>query len=268
MCVCVCALAPIHAHLALLHSLSNRRVGRRGRHAAAHAHGMALQPLSDRARGARLQTPASVPVLTPNARASAAVRLEKDICGMFHGAGGAPRQAWVMVSEGVWCLKVYDIISGPDRWQGSGFSPAAGGENFWAFFSPCICTYIEGLRPLNTTARLQSIRRKSVVKHSFSTILRRSLLPQAGPGWYHCSEICRYRRDYRDVGRNLRQNICAVAWAPDGSKIASGSNDHTVHVQQWHCISGECEMILAGDKPVWSVASSCFPPPPPNMGVT
>ena len=146
VCVCVCALAPIHAHLALLHSLSNRRVGRRGRHAAAHAHGMALQPLSDRARGARLQTPASVPVLTPNARASAAVRLEKDICGMFHGAGGAPRQAWVMVSEGVWCLKVYDIISGPDRWQGSGFSPAAGGENFWAFFSPskhtiCVCIY-------------------------------------------------------------------------------------------------------------------------------
>ena len=46
-------------------------------------------------------------------------------------------------SPGVWCLKVYDIISGPDRWQGSGVSPAAGGENFWAFFSPskqlCVC---------------------------------------------------------------------------------------------------------------------------------
>ena len=46
---------------------------------------------------------------------------------------GKPR---CLVSEGVWCLKVYDIISGPDRWQGSGVSPAAGGENFWAFFSP------------------------------------------------------------------------------------------------------------------------------------
>ena len=39
---------------------------------------------------------------------------------------GKPR---CLVSEGVWCLKVYDIISGPDRWQGSGVSPAAGGEN-------------------------------------------------------------------------------------------------------------------------------------------
>ena len=29
---------------------------------------------------------------------------------------GKPR---CLVSEGVWCLKVYDIISGPDRWQGS-----------------------------------------------------------------------------------------------------------------------------------------------------
>ena len=48
----------------------------------------------------------------------------------------------------------------------------------------------------------------------------------------------------------------------DDSKIASGSNDHTVRL--WHCISGECEMILAGDKPVWSVAFSYFPPPPPS----
>ena len=38
---------------------------------------------------------------------------------------GKPR-CWV--SEGVECLKVFDIISGPDRWQGSGVSPAAGGE--------------------------------------------------------------------------------------------------------------------------------------------
>jgi hypothetical protein len=51
-----------------------------------------------------------------------------------------------MVSEGVWCLKVYDIISGPDRWQGCGVSPAAGGEKIWAFFSPskhiiCVCIH-------------------------------------------------------------------------------------------------------------------------------
>ena len=57
---------------------------------------------------------------------------------------GKPR---CLVSEGVWCLKVYDIISGPDRWQGSGVSPAAGGKFFWAFFSPskhaiCVCIYI------------------------------------------------------------------------------------------------------------------------------
>jgi len=56
-----------------------------------------------------------------------------------HGAGGAP------ASPGVWCLKVHDIISGPDRWQGSGVSPAAGGKKIWAFFSPSkhtICVYI------------------------------------------------------------------------------------------------------------------------------
>ena len=32
---------------------------------------------------------------------------------------GKPR---CLVSEGVECLKVFDIISGPDRWQGSGVS--------------------------------------------------------------------------------------------------------------------------------------------------
>ena len=42
-------------------------------------------------------------------------------------------------SAGVWCLnveclKVFDIISGPDRWQGSGVSPSAGGKNVWPFF--------------------------------------------------------------------------------------------------------------------------------------
>jgi hypothetical protein len=41
---------------------------------------------------------------------------------------GKPR---CMVSEGD------DIISGPDRWQGSGVSPAGGGEKFWALiFGP------------------------------------------------------------------------------------------------------------------------------------
>ena len=34
----------------------------------------------------------------------------------------APGKRRCMVSEGVWCLKVYDIISGPDRWQGSGYT--------------------------------------------------------------------------------------------------------------------------------------------------
>ena len=61
-----------------------------------------------------------------------------------------------LVSEGVWCLKVFDIIPGPDRWQGSGVSPAAGGKKNWAFFSPskhtymcvcvcvCVCTHTHG----------------------------------------------------------------------------------------------------------------------------
>jgi len=34
-----------------------------------------------------------------------------------HGAGGALREARCLVSEGVGCLKVFDIISGPHRWQ-------------------------------------------------------------------------------------------------------------------------------------------------------
>ena len=58
-----------------------------------------------------------------------------------HGAGGAPRQAQVMVSEGVWCLKVYDIISGPDRWQGSGVSPAAGGKIFLGLVLKAVHSY-------------------------------------------------------------------------------------------------------------------------------
>jgi hypothetical protein len=46
-----------------------------------------------------------------------------------HGAGGGPRQAEVMVSGS--CMV----------WQGSGVSPAAGGENFWAFFFPSKHTF-------------------------------------------------------------------------------------------------------------------------------
>jgi len=42
--------------------------------------------------------------------------------------------AGCLVSEGVECLKVFDIISGPDRWQRSGVPPAAGGKKNWAFF--------------------------------------------------------------------------------------------------------------------------------------
>ena len=48
---------------------------------------------------------------------------------VFHGAGGGPRQAQVMVSGS--CMV----------WQGSGVSPAAGGENFWAFFFPSKHTF-------------------------------------------------------------------------------------------------------------------------------
>jgi hypothetical protein len=40
---------------------------------------------------------------------------------------GKPR---CLVFESVECLKVFDIISGPDRWQGSGVSP----NFFWAFY--------------------------------------------------------------------------------------------------------------------------------------
>ena len=57
-----------------------------------------------------------------------------------------------------------------------------------------------------------------------------------------------------DMRVRMRSAVFSVAWAPDGSKIASGSYDKTVRV--WDSISGECERILAGDKPVWSVAFS------------
>ena len=50
---------------------------------------------------------------------------------------GKPR-CWV--SEGVWCLKVYDIISGPDRWQGSGVPRPAEAGFFLHYI--CICMYI------------------------------------------------------------------------------------------------------------------------------
>ena len=72
------------------------------------------------------------------------MHIDDDCLSMTPAA--APGKPRCMVFEGVWCLKVYDIISGPDRWHGSGVSPAAGGENFWAFFSPskhtiCVCIY-------------------------------------------------------------------------------------------------------------------------------
>ena len=57
---------------------------------------------------------------------------------------GKPR---CLVSEGVECLKVFDIISGPDRWQRSGVPPAAGGKKKLGLFSPlktyipvCVCS--------------------------------------------------------------------------------------------------------------------------------
>ena len=49
-------------------------------------------------------------------------KTQSEVLHVDHGAGGAPRQAQVLVSEGVECL-VLDIISGPDRWKGSGVSP-------------------------------------------------------------------------------------------------------------------------------------------------
>jgi hypothetical protein len=45
-------------------------------------------------------------------------------------------------SPGVWCLKVYDIISGPDRWQGSGVSPAAGGSPLSPLTERCVCVCV------------------------------------------------------------------------------------------------------------------------------
>ena len=59
----------------------------------------------------------------------------------FMAPAAPPGKPRCMVSEGD------DIISGPDRWQGSGVSPAAGGKKIWAFFSPskqlyvCVYTY-------------------------------------------------------------------------------------------------------------------------------
>ena len=59
---------------------------------------------------------------------------------------GKPR-CWV--SEGVSCLKVFDMISGPDRWQGSGVSPAAGGRIFFSlFFHFFLFFFISHTRPM------------------------------------------------------------------------------------------------------------------------
>jgi WD40 repeat protein len=39
--------------------------------------------------------------------------------------------------------------------------------------------------------------------------------------------------------------ICSIAWSPDGSRLASESNDHTIRV--WDSVSGKCISTLKGD---------------------
>ena len=92
---------------------------------------------------------------------------------------GKPR---CMVSSGVWCLEVYDIISGPDRWQGSGVSPAAGGENFWAFFSPqnilfplktyYVCVYTYTYMYVNSVRKICYLREDVLVMAGMKVMLR------------------------------------------------------------------------------------------------
>ena len=50
--------------------------------------------------------------------------------------------------------------------------------------------------------------------------------------------------------------VVSVAWTPDGTKIASGSDDKTIKV--WNAHTGQCVSTLSGHKdPVRSV---CFSP--------
>jgi hypothetical protein len=63
----------------------------------------------------------------------------------------------------VWCLKVYDIISGPDRWQGSGFPRPAEAKKIWVFFSPskhtiCVCIYIYIYTYVHMHTRVQTAK--------------------------------------------------------------------------------------------------------------
>ena len=58
------------------------------------------------------------------------------VCVWSMAPAAPPGKRRCLVSQGVECLKVFDIISGPDRWQGSGVSPAGGGRIFLSLFVP------------------------------------------------------------------------------------------------------------------------------------
>ncbi len=45
-----------------------------------------------------------------------------------------------------------------------------------------------------------------------------------------------------------------MAWSPDGTKIASGSNDNTIKL--WNAQTGQCVSTLRGDKRINCVAFS------------
>ena len=55
--------------------------------------------------------------------------------------------------------------------------------------------------------------------------------------------------------RNRR--VLSVAWSPDGTKVASGSDDKTVKL--WHTNTGDCESTLSGhSRYVTAVSYSCL----------
>ena len=52
--------------------------------------------------------------------------------------------------------------------------------------------------------------------------------------------------------------VYSVAWSPDGTKIASGSNDTTVKV--WKTQTGQCASSLSLDSGPWGVYSVAYSP--------
>ena len=66
------------------------------------------------------------------------------------------------MSEGIWCLKVYDIISGPDRWQGSGYTCPLCHYTHISTSAPlsfiisiCVCMCQEEKNTIHTLCRLR-----------------------------------------------------------------------------------------------------------------